>query len=96
MHLVGLPPPAPVRTAALPNLSPSVPLDEDIKAQPMRLLDVGVFGPLTVLGALNKEPPQWMRLFLLFFGLGTIAYNAYNFLEIEKRRRLQSPTPPLY
>ncbi len=95
MKLHALPPSQPLKLATLPTVTPTAALDADIKAQPMRLLDVGVFGPLTVLGALNKEPPDWMRLFLLFFGLGTIAYNAYNFLEIEKRRGLQHPTPPL-
>ncbi len=54
----------------------------------MRLLDVALFGPLTILGALNKEPPAWMRLALLAYGIGTIGYNLKNFLEIEGKKNI--------
>lgn len=55
------------------------------KTQAIRLLDVGLFGPLMILSALNKNPPEYMRLAMLGIGIGTIAYNLYNYLEQEKR-----------
>lgn len=92
MKIAGLPPkPSPVYTAVTASQAPQWPIDEEVKAQPVRVMDVAVFGPLTILGALNKEPPTWMRLFLLAYGVGTILYNGYNFLEIERRKQLQTP-----
>lgn len=54
------------------------------KTQAIRLLDVGLFGPLMVLSALNKNPPEYMRLAMLGIGIGTIVYNLYNYIEQEK------------
>lgn len=82
MKLYGLPP----QPAVLPPPAASPVLTEEIKAQPIRLLDIGLFGPLTILGALNKTPPVWMRLGLLAYGIGTIVYNWNNFVEISKRK----------
>lgn len=83
MKLSGLPPQSPI----LPPPATAPPLSEEIKAQPVRLLDIGLFGPLTILGALNKTPPVWMRLGLLAYGIGTIVYNWGNFVEIEKQKK---------
>ncbi len=58
----------------------------DVKAQAVRLGDILLFGPLMVMGALGKETPQWMRAAMLVIGVGTIVYNAANFVEIEKRK----------
>ncbi|MES9901039.1 MAG: hypothetical protein ABW148_18735 [Sedimenticola sp.] len=54
------------------------------KTQAIRILDVGLFGPMMVLSALNKKPPEYMRLAMLGIGLGTIVYNLYNYLEQTK------------
>ena len=56
------------------------------KTQAIRLLDVGLFGPMMVLSALNKEPPEYMRFAMLGIGIGTIVYNLHNYLEQEKSR----------
>lgn len=58
----------------------------DIKAQAVRMGDILLFGPLMVYGALGKATPQWMRTAMLVIGIGTIVYNAANFIEIEKRK----------
>ncbi len=51
------------------------------KTQAIRLLDVGLFGPLMIMSALNKKPPEYMRLAMLGIGIGTVIYNLYNYLE---------------
>ena len=51
------------------------------KTQAIRLLDVGLFGPLMIMSALNKQPPEYMRLAMLGIGIGTVIYNLYNYLE---------------
>lgn len=60
----------------------------DVKAQPVRLLDVFVIGPLMVWGgyALDARGRHVGGVVLALFGLTTIAYNARNY-EIIRRRR---------
>ena len=62
------------------------PTPSDVKAQAVRMGDILLFGPLMVMGAMGKAPPQWMRAAMLIIGIGTIVYNAANFVEIEKRK----------
>lgn len=62
------------------------PTPSDVKAQAVRMGDILLFGPLMIMGAFGKEPPQWMRAAMLIIGVGTILYNAANFIEIEKRK----------
>ena len=69
-----------------PLAPPPEPTPSDVKAQAVRLGDILLFGPLMVIGALGKAPPQWMRAAMLIIGVGTIVYNAANFIEIEKRK----------
>lgn len=57
----------------------------DIKAQGIRILDIGILGPLMIFSALNKEPPPWLKLAMVGMGVGTILYNLKNYLEIQKR-----------
>jgi hypothetical protein len=53
-----------------------------VKAQVVRLLDVFALGPLMVSVATRAEGiPDWQRIALLWTGIGTILYNAANFLE---------------
>ena len=95
MRLYGLPPaPPPGQTARMPGPASPGPTQGDIKAQGVRLLDVGLFGPLTILGALNKEPPWWMRLALLAYGVGTIVYNWQNFVQIQAQQQPPGTPPP--
>lgn len=57
----------------------------DVKAQGVRLLDIGVLGPLMIFSALDKTPPPWLKLAMVGMGVGTILYNLKNYLEIQKR-----------
>ncbi|MES9855921.1 MAG: hypothetical protein ABW166_04865 [Sedimenticola sp.] len=56
------------------------------KTQAVRLLDIGLFGPMMVMSALDKKPPEFMRLAMLGIGIGTIVYNLYHYLEQDKMK----------
>ncbi len=68
-----------------PQQTEPKPDTDDIKAQGVRLLDIGVFGPLMVLSAMNKKPPGWLKLAMVGIGVGTILYNAKNFLAVKNK-----------
>ncbi len=72
-----------------PPQTEAQPTPGDVKAQGIRLLDIGVFGPMMVLSAMNKKPPGWLKLAMVGIGVGTILYNAKNFLAVKKE--LQPP-----
>lgn len=59
----------------------------EVKAQPIRLLDVVFIGPLMVWGgyALDRGGHPVAGSALALLGLGTVIYNARNY-EIVKRR----------
>jgi hypothetical protein len=59
---------------------------EDVKAQPVRLADVFVFGPLMIYSGLGKATPNWLRVGMVIIGAGTIVYNLYNYFEVERRK----------
>jgi len=62
--------------------------DRDVKAQPVRLLDVFVLGPLMLYGAhLVPKRHRLVRAGLAVTGIGTIVCNAANYAEVERRRR---------
>lgn len=61
----------------------------DVKAQGIRLGDILLFGPLMIYSGLGRNPPEWMKAAMLVIGVGTIFYNAMNFVEIERRKSLQ-------
>lgn len=67
----------------------------DIKAQSVRMADVWVFGPLMIYSALGKSTPTWVRAGMLIVGIGTIAYNLYNYFAIERRAQLSGINPNL-
>ena len=80
MHLHGYyQPPTTTPPAAAPAPAPLLATNGD-KSQTVRLGDIFLFGPLMILGAINKTPPKWMRAALVVIGVGTIAYNARNYL----------------
>lgn len=58
----------------------------EIKAQPVRMADVFVFGPMMIYTALGRKSPPWLRVGMLILGVGTIAYNLYNYFEVERRK----------
>ena len=65
------------------------------KTQEIRLVDILALGPFMIwAGARPSDLPLWMRATLIVSGLGTIVYNASNYLEQEKasgRRRVRLP-----
>lgn len=71
-------PPEPLPLSATPG---------DVKAQGIRLGDILIFGPLMIYSAFGKNPPEWMKATMLTIGVGTIIYNAMNYVEIEKRKK---------
>lgn len=61
------------------------------KAQPIRLLDVAVVGPLMFwFGYTQSRPPKSLRAAMMLLGIGTVVYNGKNYLavqrEIERRK----------
>lgn len=61
------------------------------KAQAVRLFDVFLLGPFMVWAAGRLEAPESARMFLWLAGMGTIAYNGYNYLKIERQRHAAIP-----
>jgi hypothetical protein len=63
-------------------------LSEEVKSQPVRLVDVFVIGPMMIAGgrAWEKTNP-WAGVVLSLLGVSTIVYNASNYWKIEKARR---------
>jgi hypothetical protein len=62
-------------------------LNQTVKTQAIRLADVALVGPLMIWGGVktaNENPVPGMTL--LLFGIGTIIYNASNFISIERKR----------
>lgn len=68
---------------------PSVPTMGDVKAQPVRLADVLVFGPLMIYSGMGKNPPKWVKAGLIVIGVGTILYNLQNYLLVQQRKQMQ-------
>lgn len=54
-----------------------------MKPQGVRIFDVLVLGPFFMWYALTDRKPKWAREALLLAGLGTIAYNARNYLKVR-------------
>lgn len=54
------------------------------KTQGIRLLDVFVLGPIMMYSAMDRKPPKVLRAFLMTVGVGTILYNASNYIEQQK------------
>lgn len=59
----------------------------DVKAQPVRLADVLVFGPLMIYSGLGKNPPGWVKGGLIVIGVGTILYNLQNYLLVQQEKK---------
>lgn len=71
----------------------------DLKAQPVRLADVLVFGPLMIYSGLGKNPPRWVKGGLIVIGVGTILYNLQNYLlarQAEQRQLGQMAHGPFH
>lgn len=62
-------------------------IEDDIKSQPVRVLDVVLIGPMMIAGgrAWGRTNP-WAGLVLSMLGVATVVYNAGNYLKIEKAR----------
>jgi hypothetical protein len=53
----------------------------DTNVQLVRLADVFLIGPFLIYAGTRKELPQNIRFGLIAVGIGTIAYNGYNYLK---------------
>ncbi len=62
----------------------------EVKAQGVRLADVFLFGPLMIYSAMDRKPPPWMSAAMLAVGVGTVLYNAGNYLAIQRQRQAAS------
>lgn len=68
-------------------LPPEPPVDlEDVQAQPKRIADIFVYGPMMIFSGLGQRPPRWARVGMIILGVGTIVYGLYSYFEIEKRK----------
>jgi len=55
-----------------------------MKAQPIRVLDVLVIGPLMIYGSLVIDKKYRLtKTGLQIFGASTIVYNAYNYFRVK-------------
>ena len=62
--------------------------DDLSKPQNVRLADVFVLGPFSIwFGSRAKEMPTLARVAMIAYGVGTIAYNGKNYLEIDEEER---------
>ena len=62
--------------------------DDLAKPQNVRLADVFVLGPFSIwFGAQAEDMPTWARAAMIMYGVGTIAYNGKNYLEIQEEER---------
>lgn len=67
-------------------------MDPEVKAQPVRILDVFLIGPLMVWGgyALDEAGHPLAGAGLGFLGLSTIIYNARNYEIVRARNEARS------
>ncbi len=63
------------------------PTEIAIKAQPVRILDVFVIGPMMMWFASNNARPGWAKSLMYFFSITTIIYNGRNYYMIEQRKK---------
>jgi hypothetical protein len=68
------------------NRKKNMTTQSDIKAQPVRIMDVFVLGPAMVLSTGYISDPV-LRAVMMVGGIGTIAYNASNYFAIKRRSR---------
>lgn len=60
----------------------------EVKAQPIRLLDVFVIGPLMVYAGRKLAKSEWLAgNGLAAMGVLTVLYNGKNYLRIEEERK---------
>lgn len=65
----------------------------DVKAQPVRMADVFIFGPLMIYAGLGKATPQWLKTGMVIIGAGTIVYNLANYFAVEQRKVTSGVVP---
>lgn len=62
--------------------------EHEVKAQPIRLLDVFVVGPLMIYGGRALQPKEELAgKGLVALGLLTIVYNGMNWLRVRQERK---------
>ena len=61
-------------------------INEADKSQFVRLLDMFLFGPAMIaIGLWKSNLPMWLKMTSIIMGLGTIIYNANNYLINRKK-----------
>lgn len=68
-------------------------MPNDVKAQPVRIADVLIVGPVMVAGGVTlvtKGNPV-LGGFLALLGVATVGYNARNYALVERQRRQLKP-----
>jgi hypothetical protein len=62
-------------------------VNNDVKSQPIRILDVVLIGPLMSTGGLVlwRSEQRLLGGLLIFFGVTTMAYNARNYVRVAQR-----------
>ncbi len=61
-----------------------MPTESDVKAQPVRAMDVLILGPAMLLSTAYIKNPV-LRAIIAVGGVGTIAYNAANYAKVKRR-----------
>lgn len=72
------------------------PAEPDVKAQPIRVADVLLVGPLMAWGgavvvtsARGRSSTRALGALLTALGVATVAFNGKNWLDVHRRRRLR-------
>lgn len=58
----------------------------DLQAQPARIAEAFVYGPMMIFNGLGRSPPPWARTGMIILGVGTIVYALYRYFDIERRK----------
>lgn len=60
-------------------------VEEHLKTQEIRLMDVLILGPFMIWAGLQtKQLPDIAKLLLIGAGIGTVIYNGNNYLKIQQ------------
>lgn len=58
----------------------------ELAAQPARIAEILVYGPMMIFNGLGRSPPPWARTGMIILGVGTIVYGLYRYFDIERRK----------
>lgn len=58
----------------------------ELQAQPSRIAEILVYGPMMVFNGMGRSPPPWARTGMIILGVGTIVYGLYRYFDVERRK----------